>query len=254
VYKNKKGLEFWINKLEELGVLVFQFYGIKPEEMRGYALTYDKLPIIGINNQDHPNGKKFTLFHELAHLIIKKEGISSFNKYDLPNSDEIFCNAVAAEVLVPEKDLLAKVDQIGVRGNWTNDKINKLKNFFNVSSEVIVRRLLTLKLVEPDFYKSKKEEWNKFIPHSGSKAKERTVDQGRRERDEPCSDREKDINLINTRKAVMAIKRNGVYYTEIVLSAYDSQLITNSTMTGYLGETLQVVEEIRKKLLEEIEE
>ena len=89
VHRGQKGLDYWIKKVEELGVLVFQFYGIKPEEMRGYALTYDKLPIIGINNHDHSNGKKFTLFHELVHIIIKKEGISSFNKYSLPNSDEI---------------------------------------------------------------------------------------------------------------------------------------------------------------------
>jgi transcriptional regulator with XRE-family HTH domain len=45
-----KALESWIKKVEELGVLIFQFYDIDIEEMRGYALYHDKLPIIGIKN------------------------------------------------------------------------------------------------------------------------------------------------------------------------------------------------------------
>lgn len=261
VHKGQKGLNFWIKKVEDLGILIFQFYGIKPEEMRGYALTYDKLPIIGINHQDHPNGKKFTLFHELAHVLIKKEGISSFNKYFLPNSKEIFCNAVAAETLVPTTYLLDKINLIGNNGNWTDGKIKNLVNYFNVSQEVIVRRLLTLKIVTPDYYHKKKEEWDKFIPHGNSKSNdskkiqtdnnigEKFKSKGKKE-----DEKEDYIKKINTRKAAMAIKRNGIYYTEMVLSAYDAQLITNSTMAGYLGETLQVIGEIRKKLPAEMVE
>ncbi|WP_263640791.1 hypothetical protein [Methanobrevibacter arboriphilus] len=38
----------------------------------------------------------------------------------------------------------------------------------------------------------------------------------------------------------------------MVLEAYDSQLITNSTMADYLGVSLQVIVEIRKKLSKEL--
>ena len=71
---NKK-LDYWINLIESLGILVFEFYDIGPEELRGYALYYDKLPIIGINHNESINAKKFTLFHELIHLIMKKDDI-----------------------------------------------------------------------------------------------------------------------------------------------------------------------------------
>lgn len=243
VHKGQKGLDYWIKKVEELGVLVFQFYGIKPEEMRGYALTYDKLPIIGINNHDHVNGKKFTLFHELAHIIIKKEGISSFDKYILPNSDEIFCNAVAAEVVTPTEFLEPKIEQLEVDGNWTDGKIQNLANYFQVSKEVIVRRLLTLEFVTPDYYKSKKAKWKRYIPHSKSTSRKQ-----RNTKTITNHQRIEDPDTLNAKKASKALKRNGIYYTEIVLSAYDSQIITNSTMAGYLGETLQVIDQIRKKL------
>lgn len=252
LHKNQSGLDYWIQKLEELGVLIFQFYGIKPEVMRGYALTYDKLPIIGINNQDHPNGKKFTLFHELAHIISKKEGISAFDSYLLPNEDESFCNSVAAEVLVPQKILRDKI--VYFDGDWTEQKIDHLKRFFGVSAEVIVRRLLTLGLVTRDYYNNKREEWENFIPHSRTGSRRKTTQDKQQIKGEPEIEREPDPEKINARKASMALKRNGIYYTGIVLSAYDSQFITNSTMAGYLGETLQVIEEIRKKFPEEMVE
>jgi len=48
----------------------------------------------------------FTMAHELAHIWIGSGGI--FNLYDLQpfdNRTEIFCNKVAAEFLVPAKEL-----------------------------------------------------------------------------------------------------------------------------------------------------
>lgn len=243
LYNSKEGLEYWIKKVEELGVLVFQFYNIKPEVMRGYALYYDKLPIIGINHREHYNGKKFTLFHELAHIIIKKEGISNIDSYYLKNRDEIFCNAVAAEVLVPKNMLLHKIKYCRDTEDWSDIKIKSLGKFFKVSPEVIVRRLLSLDMVSKKYYREKREQWTYYIGYMGNNnnRRRRTENRTRTERDE-------DPNRKNAIRASMALKRNGIYYTEKVLSAYDSQLITNSTMAEYLGETLQVIKEIRTKL------
>jgi len=256
ILKGPKSFEYYVKKIEELGVLVFHFYGIKPEEMRGYALCYEKLPIIGINNQDHHNGKKFTLFHELAHILIKKDGISSFDKYYLKNRDEIFCNAVAAEVLVPRKLLLDQINHIPYDDNWTDEKLSRLKKHFDVSEEVIIRRLLTLKIVDDNYYKIKRKKWDNFIPKSkikplkdvsGTILSTINDDQIEDNVEDTLSEEEKK-KAIYVRKAAMALKRNGTFYTSTVLSAHDSDVITNSSMAGYIGENLQVIEEIRKKL------
>jgi Zn-dependent peptidase ImmA (M78 family) len=242
-------LDYWIKKVEELGILVFQFYNIKPKEMRGYALYYDKLPIIGINHQEHSNGKKFTLFHELAHIIIKKEGISNFDSYSITDKYEKRCNAIAAETLVPTNMLKIKIEDIGGSREWNDRKIKILKKRFNVSSEVIVRRLLSLKKVSKKYYKEKKEEWDNYIGYTGKNNNKNNKNENYIKKEQ-----KKDPNKANAIKASMALKRNGIYYTEMVLSAYDSQLITNSTMSEYLGETLQVIQEIRKKLPKEMGE
>ena len=89
-FNSHRKLDYWISLIESLGILVFEFYNIEPEQLRGYALYYDKLPIIGINHRESPNAKKFTLFHELAHLIMKKDGISNINEYNFINNDESF--------------------------------------------------------------------------------------------------------------------------------------------------------------------
>ena len=60
-----------------------------------------------INGADTKSGQIFTLAHELAHIWIGKDGVSNSAADDLPeqlgpdSKVERFCNAVAAEVLVP---------------------------------------------------------------------------------------------------------------------------------------------------------
>ena len=49
----------------------------------------------------------FTLAHELAHLFVGAPGLSSLGGQALPRHDtERFCNAVAAEFLVPAVEMI----------------------------------------------------------------------------------------------------------------------------------------------------
>lgn len=135
-------LDYWIRKVEELGVLVFQFYGIPPEELRGYAIYYEKLPIIGINHQEKETARKFTLFHELAHLLFKEEGLSNFSSYHLTNKTEVMCNAVSGEILVPTKDINYIVKSENIKDFTNPNLIKRLSGKYKVSDEVIVRKFL----------------------------------------------------------------------------------------------------------------
>ncbi len=45
-------LGFWITALEEAGVLVITSAGVKVNEMRGFSLHFDKLPVIVVNGSD----------------------------------------------------------------------------------------------------------------------------------------------------------------------------------------------------------
>lgn len=84
------------------------------DEFRGFVLADDMAPIIFINGRDTKSAQIFTLVHELCHLAFAQTGVS--NAPDDRESDvamERFCNAVAADFLVPSSILTEKLDSTG---------------------------------------------------------------------------------------------------------------------------------------------
>ena len=79
---------------------------LDPEEFRGFVLPDEYAPFVFVNGADAKGAQMFTLAHELAHLWIAQPGV--FDLRDMqpaPDPRERFCNAVAAEFLIPEEEL-----------------------------------------------------------------------------------------------------------------------------------------------------
>jgi Zn-dependent peptidase ImmA (M78 family) len=117
------------------------------DEFRGFVLHDKYAPFIFINNNDFVYGKIFTIIHEVVHVLLGKSA-SFENKDLLPANDEIekFCDAVAAEFLVPETLLNDQFERFGV-------DYEKLAKEFKVSRIVVARRLYDLKKIrKADFY------------------------------------------------------------------------------------------------------
>lgn len=72
-------------------------------EFRAFAVVDDYAPLIFINSNDSDNGRLFSLLHEFVHICLGEDDL--FNDRASTASGvkrvEVFCNAVAAEVLVP---------------------------------------------------------------------------------------------------------------------------------------------------------
>ena len=75
---------------------------LKVDEFRGFALSDPYAPLVFINASDAKSAQMFTLAHELAHIWLGASGVSNW-RLNADRAVERFCNAVAAEVLVPRE-------------------------------------------------------------------------------------------------------------------------------------------------------
>ena len=137
-------LRLFIRQAEEARVLVMvsgvvmsnNRRRLDPEEFRGFALSDSHAPLIFVNGADTKAAQMFSLAHELAHLWLGASALSNIGSIPQPGCrrDEVWCNAVAAELLVPLAVL--HVDEP------LDDALPRLARTFKVSTLVILRRLL----------------------------------------------------------------------------------------------------------------
>lgn len=107
------------------------------DEFRGFALSDDYAPLIFINTNDSDAAILFTLAHELAHIWIGDSALSNPDKTYSPSFEtEIFCNAVAAELLVP----LSTFSKLWNSALDLEHQLARLSRIYKVSRLVIIRR------------------------------------------------------------------------------------------------------------------
>jgi Zn-dependent peptidase ImmA (M78 family) len=133
----------WRTALERVGVFVFK-RPFKQQEVSAFCLHDDEFPLIMINNGTSFTRQIFSLFHELAHLLYGVGGITTEDQSYIDNLGgtdrviEIACNRFAAELLVPRAGFPAQ----RFRGNVDiQDTVADVAKSYNVSREVILRRL-----------------------------------------------------------------------------------------------------------------
>lgn len=126
-------------KIEAKGLFIQGFQKVDVGTLRGVAIVDDSMPIIGINDDDRYPAKSFSILHELVHIIKRTSSICNdmfgSNPWD---AEEVFCNAVAGEVLVPRAALFSVAKNYS---QYTIGEVDAIANKFSVSSEVIARRL-----------------------------------------------------------------------------------------------------------------
>ncbi len=146
----EQALSLMFDHCEDQGVMVIRsgiadgntHRPLSVEEFRGFALTDPYAPLVFINTKDSPAGQMFTLVHELVHLWLGLSGVSNLDQsYANTKRVEIYCNAVAAEILVPLAELKDALKD-GL------DTVAALKKRFKVSSLVILRRLHDAKQID----------------------------------------------------------------------------------------------------------
>lgn len=149
----------WRTAIENAGVYVFK-NTFAQKSISGFCLLDPEFPIIYLNNSTTETRQIFSLLHELAHILLQTSAVSSF---DLPEAEtdeysriERFCNAFAAEVLMPSTDFNEQIRNIT---NFNDEDIKQLAVRYCVSREAVMRRLLDLKRVDQQQYQDKANQW-----------------------------------------------------------------------------------------------
>ena len=215
----------WRQHIEALGVLVFQITTVERSQMLGFSLAYRELPVIGVNRKNKPNGRTFTMLHEFAHLMLGKSGVCDIDE-SLPRAPheqqvEIFCNHVAGAAMVPASELFAHrlVAADGSRSrDWDDGVIAVLSRDFGASEEAIVRRLLINQLTTPEFYASKRAEYE---------ARNARLAQLERERTQADDSFRRNM----AQEAVSNLSS----FARIVIESYHSDVINLSEASKHLG-------------------
>ncbi|PRX32226.1 Zn-dependent peptidase ImmA (M78 family) [Paraburkholderia sp. BL18I3N2] len=144
-------------RVEATGILVFKngIVGnntsrpLSVAEFRGFAISDPVAPAVFINGRDAPAAWMFTLMHEVAHIWQGDSGVSDAATTSV-NNDERFCNAVAAEVLVPSVEFTALWEK--TNGNLT-ERLNAMRRHFKVSLLVLARRALEFRFIDESLYR-----------------------------------------------------------------------------------------------------
>jgi len=214
---SREALNHYIEKLSDIGILVFQEGEMDRDIMLGMSLYDSVFPIIVINRKDEINARIFTLIHEFVHIITQTPAICDVMWIDDKNSLDIEkrCNLIAAEALVHSKDLQTDSNYQHIeKYGWDDEKIRRIAGTFKVSREVILGRLFTLKIIDKQFFYKKlsqyKDEYLNF----------------KNKKDEASGFVTPDINIVS---------KVGKLYARTVLTALNQEVITLRDASVYLS-------------------
>lgn len=158
-------LKAWRQAIEDAGIFVFKA-SFKQADISGFCLLDAQFPLIYLNNSATKTRQIFSLLHELSHLLIHVNGLSKFDfNYanrlaETEKKLEIFCNAVAAEVLIPAGDFRQQTAFAPSDIEKASDEFFAiLASRYGVSREAVLRRFLNQKRVGQQFYEKKARFW-----------------------------------------------------------------------------------------------
>lgn len=129
-------------------------FGNFDDSVSGMVVLRQGQPLIGVNARHHPNRQRFTVAHELAHLILHKDIASFFLDEksilfrDQVSSEgtstlEIEANAFAAELLMPRARIQECVSMNPI-DIFDDTVLKRLAARFGVSTQAFVIRLARL--------------------------------------------------------------------------------------------------------------
>lgn len=221
-------LKNWRTALEANGIFVFKgaFYD---DNFSGFCLHDKVFPLIYLNNSLSTTRQIFTIFHELAHLLLGLSGIE-------PKSDryisllkgeskdvEVFCNRFANALLVPDVDFNNEI-----KLKKPSERVfYELALKYKVSREVILRKFLDRGMLEEGQYDYFVKKWKDKVAEDKDKKKAKAGG-----------------NYYNTQGVYISER-----YANIIFNKYHQNVISLPDVASFLGVKIKSVERIEDSFL-----
>ncbi|QDO93660.1 ImmA/IrrE family metallo-endopeptidase [Formosa sediminum] len=135
------------NKIEKSGIVVIEFDDVT-EKFDGVSfLSGNGTPVIIINKNFSNDRKRFTLAHELGHILMHITGGFPVPMHRTEKQKEDEANRFASEFLMPE---------LGIKNSLVNLKLYDLatlKKYWRTSKQAIMRRAKDLNCITDNTYR-----------------------------------------------------------------------------------------------------
>lgn len=206
-------------------VLVFES---SEARFRGCALWSLQLPVVVLSSQDTPNARRFTLTHELAHLLLRQSGFCDPASWRNEQIERL-CDEIAGRALVPSmllSELLASV-----RARSAARKVEAIAREFIVSHSAAAVRLWQAKEISQDLLRRLLSDYREYWLQQV--ARRRGSDGG-------------------PHPHATQVRRLGPTFTDSVLRALDRDILSISKAATLLGvrPSHANIESIREKYAE----
>ena len=152
-----------IELLESQGVRIVEIEA--DDKFDGTCVMAGSVPVIVFNKKMIPERKRFTLFHELGHLLLN---------IDEAANKEKMCNVFANEVLIPSEVFMS---MMGItRKDISLPELRAIQKEFGLSIEALMTKAMQLKIITSNRYQYFYKKMNKF-PEFKSEVKRSTYKQ-----------------------------------------------------------------------------
>ena len=126
--------------LESLGFRIVEVEA--DSKFDGTSAMADHTPLLVLNATYEPERKRFTLFHEMAHLLLRFEEGADVER---------LCNAFASEMLIPTSVLVERIGE--KRKNLTFEELVGLQRDFGISIEALMYKAHLHEIIDDAYFK-----------------------------------------------------------------------------------------------------
>ena len=143
-----------IELLEDKGFKIFEVEADQQFDGLSGFVEGKRIPVIAVYKNSEAVRKRFTVAHELGHLLLDFSGSKG-------ESHEKLCHAFAGALLLPREVMFEELRE--KRSRVTEWELIKIKGLYGVSMQAIMARAFHLKIISENVYR----QFNIFVNKNG---------------------------------------------------------------------------------------